>query len=295
MTEKPRGQEARVRPWIIDAVAGGGLALAIITVANAALPHRDRTPARPAPADVRPASAAPAQPRALIAFQTPAPGFPVISPFGLRKLPWEGSGRLHAGVDIAAPRGEPVLAAADGVVTRLAVDPGYGLFVEVRHPAGLVTRYGHLSAYRPEVRPGLAVRAGQALGSMGSTGSSTGSHLHFEIRDARDRPLNPEMFLGRSFAQAADLPLEAAARFPRGVRLAYVSNIPRSKREEMEARLQLASAPAPKPEAIKAQPTPGADSAFEARGAAALDSGDMGWPGGADARPHARFSFGPTG
>jgi murein DD-endopeptidase MepM/ murein hydrolase activator NlpD len=235
----------------VDALAGGALALVLITVANAALPRVQRTePARPAAASLllRPTIAAarsPAkpQPAALIAFRSPEPGYPIISPFGLRQLPWEESGRLHAGVDIAAPAGDPVLAAADGVVTRMAVDPGYGRFVEVEHAAGLSTRYGHLSRYAARVQPGVAVKAGETLGAVGSTGSSTGSHLHFEIRDQDGRPMNPELFLGRSFATAADLPLREAGRMPRGVRVAYVSNIPTSKRGAMQSKLELAGSP----------------------------------------------------
>jgi hypothetical protein len=231
----------------VDAFMGGGLALCLITAADAALPRIETTPARPALAHVLPrkvASPAPAAPPAFIAFQTPAPGYPVISPFGLRQMPWEESGRLHAGVDIAAPAGLPVLAAADGVVSRIAADPGYGRFVEVSHAGGLISRYGHLERALPEIRPGVPVKVGQPLGKMGSTGSSTGSHLHFEIRDAKGRPLNPEMFLGRSFATSKDLPLKAAARFPRGVREAYVSRIPKARQAEMQARIELAAADA---------------------------------------------------
>jgi hypothetical protein len=220
---------------------GGALALILFTVANASLPApKQIEPARPHLAHL--VRKAPAAPPALISFREPAPGYPVISPFGLRQLPWEESGRLHAGVDIAAPAGLTVLAAADGVVMRMATDPGYGRFVEIQHAAGLLTRYGHLARYLPQIVPGVAVKAGEPIGQMGSTGTSTGSHLHFEVRDPKGRPLNPELFLGRSFATEADLPLKAASRFPRGVREAYVSNIPKAKREEMQARIELAAA-----------------------------------------------------
>jgi murein DD-endopeptidase MepM/ murein hydrolase activator NlpD len=283
VNNRPGGHDSRARHWLIDAVVGGGLALGLITVANAALPRLERTrPEQPATARILPRPVArPAAPAALIAFQEPAPGYPVISPFGMRKLPWEEAGRLHAGVDIAGPPGDPVLAAADGVVTRLAVDPGYGRFVEVQHAGGLVTRYGHLARYEARIRPGLTVRGGQALGAMGSTGSSTGSHLHFEIRDAKGRPLNPEMFLGRSFASAADLPLKAAARLPRGVRVAYVSRIPRAKREAMEARVQLAAAA----DAAQAGGDEVAPNALDA----AADAADSAPPVTSHRRPHATF------
>jgi murein DD-endopeptidase MepM/ murein hydrolase activator NlpD len=277
MADAPGGHDARPRHWLVDALFGGSLALGLITVANAALPRVEpatqpphdplarvlpRPPPRPAPA-----------PPAFIAFQDPAPGYPVISPFGLRQLPWEETGRLHEGVDIAAPAGLPVLAAADGVVTRIAVDPGYGRFVEVSHAAGLLTRYGHLERALPQIRPGLAIKAGQPLGEMGSTGASTGSHLHFEVRDAKGRPLNPEMFLGRSFAAEADLPLKAASRFPRGVRVAYVSRIPKAKLDEMQARIELA------------------DSASDA----AVDAADGPRIALRRGRPHARFRMRQAG
>jgi hypothetical protein len=235
----------------VNGLVGGGLAVGLITVANAALPRIQHTAptaagprvAQPAAAKVQPA-AAPSEPPALIAFQEPAPGYPVISPFGLRQLPWEGGGRLHAGGDIAAPAGLPARAAADGVVTRIGVDGGYGRFVEIKHAAGLSTRYGHLGRFLPQVTTGVAVKAGQPIGEIGSSGSSTGAHLHFEIRDAQDRPLNPEFFLGRRFAEAKDLPLGAAQRFGREVRVAYVSNIPQSRRDQMQAKLEGQMAPA---------------------------------------------------
>jgi hypothetical protein len=241
VTDIPRGQDTRSRHWFVDALIGGGLALCLITAAKAALPRVEQTrPATPPLATrLLPRAApqpAPAPAPQFITFQSPAPGYPVISPFGLRRLPWEDAARLHAGVDIAAPSGLPVLAAADGLVTKVATDPGYGRFVEVAHAGGLVSRYGHLAKYAPHIQPGVPVKAGQALGGMGSTGSSTGSHLHFEIRDAQDHPLNPELFLGRSFATEADLSLKAASRIPRGVRVAYVSNIPAARRKEMEAK-----------------------------------------------------------
>jgi len=171
----------------------------------------------------------------LIAFAEPEPGYPVISPFGLRQLPWEEAGRLHKGVDIAAPEGAPILAAADGVVRAMGVDAGYGRFIEIAHTAGMSTLYGHLSAF--EVQPGATVKAGQQIGRIGSTGSSTGSHLHFEVHDSEGRALNPEMYMGRRFMTRADLPpLEAATRMPPEVRIAYVSFIPSAKAAQLLER-----------------------------------------------------------
>jgi murein DD-endopeptidase MepM/ murein hydrolase activator NlpD len=244
LTGKPPERGARTRHWLVDASFGGVIALGLITAAEASRPQVVHLAALPhlrlGAAPVAPARRAPrpAPPPVLIAFQQPLPGYPIISPFGLRQLPWEEGGRLHAGVDIAAPAGLPALAAADGVVTRVDVDPGYGRFVELKHAAGLSTRYAHLRHALPQIAPGVALKAGSPVGEIGSTGSSTGAHLHFEIRDDQDRPLNPELFLGRSFARTIDLPLRAALRIPRGVRLAYVSNIPKAKREAMQAKAE---------------------------------------------------------
>lgn len=219
---------------------GGAAALVAITVAHASLPDPvDPLPAaaRPAVARIAPRPAPQLGPPVLIAFREPLRDGEVGSPFGLRELPWEDHARLHAGVDIVAPAPEPVLAAADGVVSRMGQDSGYGRFVELTHADGLVTLYGHLRRFAPGLARGVAVKAGASVGELGSTGTSTGAHLHFEVHDADGRPMNPELFLGHAFARAQDLPLKAARRLPRGVRVAYVSRIPRSKQALMEAKL----------------------------------------------------------
>jgi len=183
----------------------------------------------------RPAAVQPAN-EVLIAFEEPVPGHAVVSPFGLRQLPWEGNGRLHEGVDISADSGMPVIAAADGVVVEAGTKGGYGRYVAVRHAESLTTFYAHLGAIDAGVKPGMAVKAGMPLGRIGSTGTSTGPHLHFEIRDGDHRPLNPAMFLGKAFAEAGDLPLDKAKRYSGRVRMAYVSFIPESKRALMDEK-----------------------------------------------------------
>jgi len=177
------------------------------------------TPA-PEPAEVAPTSPPPA-----FIFDAPLPGRVIDSPFGLRQMPWEENGRLHQGVDIAAPAGAPVKAAADGVVKRTGVSPTYGRFVEVMHKGGLNTMYAHLKAPARNVKRGAYLRRGDIVAFVGNSGRSTGSHLHFEIRKG-DKPLNPAFFMGRSFAEADDLPIRAASRVSRKVRLAVVSKWP---------------------------------------------------------------------
>jgi len=240
LTETSVGPDGRVRHWLWDAALGGAAALGAITLAHAALPEPIRLDAaKPPPAQRVALTAAPApQPPVLIAFSDPLPERAIASPFGLRQLPWEEGGRLHAGVDMLAEPGTPVRASADGVVIEAGTDGGYGRYVAVRHAEGLTSVYAHLGAIDPAVKPGQAVKAGAALGRVGSSGTSTGPHLHFEIRDRKDRPLNPSLFLGKAFAEADDLPISKAQRFGRRVRVAYVSTIPKSKRALMEAKLE---------------------------------------------------------
>ena len=240
MTHDHSAQGGHARAWTVDAVLGVSAAMMAISVAQAALPT---PPAHTRPmefvvrADAAPAAEAPV----LIAFAQPLPGHAVVSPFGRRQLPWEGQGRLHAGVDIDADAGTPILASADGVVVRVDQDGGYGRFVEVKHAEGMSTLYGHMGRFLPNIAPGVAVKAGTPIGLVGSTGSSTGAHLHFEVRDRQDRPMNPELFLDHRFAKADDLPFSAALRMPRGTRVAYVSRVPASKQALMQARLDAKS------------------------------------------------------
>jgi murein DD-endopeptidase MepM/ murein hydrolase activator NlpD len=114
----------------------------------------------------------------------------VSSRFGMRRHPVLGFTRLHAGVDFAAPTGTPVLAAGDGRVVEAGTNGGYGRWVKIRHDNGLATGYAHLSRIAPGVRRSARIRQGQVIGFVGSTGLSTGPHLHFELHRA-GRPVNP--------------------------------------------------------------------------------------------------------
>ena len=115
----------------------------------------------------------------------PAPGT-VTSGFGYR---W---GRLHAGIDVGAPSGAPISAAKGGVVSYAGWMGGYGSIIVLSHGDGMTTRYAHQSALGASV--GQVVEAGQRIGSVGSTGNSTGPHLHFEVR-INEEPQNPILYL----------------------------------------------------------------------------------------------------
>ncbi|MBB3972325.1 peptidoglycan DD-metalloendopeptidase family protein [Hansschlegelia beijingensis] len=136
-----------------------------------------------------------------VPLRTPAPGASVTSGFGARTDPFLGRAAFHAGVDFEETHGETVKATAAGHVTVAGPTGGYGNMVEIDHGGGLTTRYGHLSSIA--VSPGQAVRLGTTLGRVGSTGRSTGPHLHYETR-VNGEAVDPFRFLnaGRMLAAA---------------------------------------------------------------------------------------------
>ncbi|MEY4159908.1 MAG: hypothetical protein RLZZ136_529 [Pseudomonadota bacterium] len=116
----------------------------------------------------------------------------ISSGFGYRTDPFTRSGSFHPGLDFKGPIGAPIYAAAQGRVSFVGRRSGYGNCVEVDHGNGLITRYAHMSGFRTHA--GKAVAAGEVIGAIGSTGRSTGPHLHFEVR-INDQPVNPRPFL----------------------------------------------------------------------------------------------------
>jgi murein DD-endopeptidase MepM/ murein hydrolase activator NlpD len=125
--------------------------------------------------------------------QKPVREYRYTSTFGVRGNPFGGGGEMHPGLDMAAPIGTPVYATADGYVGRAErTYGGYGNLVELEHGKGIETRYGHLSQIL--VHQGQRVHRGDLIALMGSTGRSTGSHLHYEVR-IDGRAVNPMPFL----------------------------------------------------------------------------------------------------
>jgi murein DD-endopeptidase MepM/ murein hydrolase activator NlpD len=114
------------------------------------------------------------------------------SNYGVRTDPFRGTAAMHAGVDIPGPVGTPIYATADGIVDRAERAGGYGNMVEINHGKGIQTRYGHLSKIL--VAPFTRVHRGQLIALMGSTGRSTGPHLHYEVR-IDGHAVNPVPFL----------------------------------------------------------------------------------------------------
>ena len=127
-----------------------------------------------------------------IPSQRPVESMTFTSGFGVRSDPFRGSAAMHAGVDMPGKSGTSIFATADGIVGRTGWAGGYGNLVELDHGRGIQTRYGHLSAIL--VTPGMRVTRGQLIARMGSTGRSTGTHLHYEVR-LDGHAVNPMPFL----------------------------------------------------------------------------------------------------
>lgn len=144
-----------------------------------------------APVSFRPVSVS-------IPSRMPLESASLTSGYGMRWHPVLGGRRAHKGVDLAQPTGTAVYATADGVVSRADWFSGYGLFISLEHGGKIQTRYGHLS--RLNVAAGQAVHKGDLIGYVGSTGRSTGPHLHYEVRIA-GAAVNPVPYM-----QGADLP-----------------------------------------------------------------------------------------
>jgi murein DD-endopeptidase MepM/ murein hydrolase activator NlpD len=137
-------------------------------------------------------------------LKTPIDGARLSSRFGMREHPILGYTTMHRGVDFAAPAGTPIYAAGDGAIAEIGDNGGYGRYVRVKHGNSYATAYAHLSAFARGLRPGSRVRQGQVIGFVGSTGRSTGPHLHYEVlRDgAQINPVSVKFPSGEKLAGA---------------------------------------------------------------------------------------------
>ncbi|MFN4015574.1 MAG: peptidoglycan DD-metalloendopeptidase family protein [Reyranella sp.] len=142
-------------------------------------------------------------------LRTPMDASRITSRFGMREHPILGFSALHAGVDFAAPRGTPILAAGNGKVVTAGSNGGYGLYVKLQHTQDVATAYAHMSRIGPGIKPGVQVRQGQVIGFVGSTGMSTGPHLHYEFLKG-GRHVNP---LTQKFAMRGTIGAKDAPRF----------------------------------------------------------------------------------
>ncbi|MES1990045.1 MAG: M23 family metallopeptidase [Pseudomonadota bacterium] len=146
-------------------------------------------------------------------MKTPVDGARISSGFGKRKHPILGYTKVHSGVDFAAPRGTPIYAAGNGKVEVAGWQGGYGKYVRIQHANGYETAYGHMNGFAKGIRAGSSVRQGQIIGYVGTTGRSTGPHLHYEVivRGKKTNPLGIKVPTGITLA-GADLKKFKASR-----------------------------------------------------------------------------------
>ncbi len=147
-----------------------------------------------------PTSVGPAKLRVAVPSRMPLEDTRLTSDFGMRTHPVLGGRRNHKGVDLSAPSGTPIYATADGFVSKAEWYSSYGNYVSIEHGAELQTRYAHMS--RIAVAPGTRVKKGEIIGYVGSTGRSTGPHLHYEVRIGGEA-VNPIPYMVESEAQRA--------------------------------------------------------------------------------------------
>ena len=137
-------------------------------------------------------------------LRTPVDAARISSGFGMRQHPILGYSRMHSGIDFAAPTGTPVYAAGDGTIAVAGWNRGYGNYVRIRHNGTTQTAYGHLSRFASGISSGVRVEQGQVVAYVGSTGMSTGPHLHYEVlvNGAQVNPLSVELPPGEPLAGA---------------------------------------------------------------------------------------------
>ncbi|MES2728847.1 MAG: M23 family metallopeptidase [Pseudomonadota bacterium] len=126
-------------------------------------------------------------------LRTPVDGARMTSGFGMRRHPILGYSKMHKGVDFGASTGTPVYAAGNGVIEKASWFNAYGNYIRIRHTASMKTAYAHLSRYAKGIKPGVAVKQGQVIGYVGTTGRSTGPHLHYEIL-VNNKQVNPASY-----------------------------------------------------------------------------------------------------
>ena len=114
-------------------------------------------------------------------MKTPINGARLSSAFGMRKHPIDGFNKMHRGTDFAAPKGTPIMASGNGIIQKAGWSGGGGNCVKIRHNSTYETVYAHMSKFARGIKKGIRVKQGQTIGYVGSTGKSTGPHLHYEV------------------------------------------------------------------------------------------------------------------
>ena len=154
-------------------------------------------------------------------LKTPLDGARLSSNFGMRKHPISGYNKMHKGVDFAAPTGTPIYAGGNGVIEFIGNNGGYGKYIRIRHNNEYKTAYGHMSGFKKGLSKGLRVNQGEIIGYVGSTGRSTGPHLHYEIifQNEQINPLKLKLPSGKV------LKGEELAKFQREAKKIYANHL----------------------------------------------------------------------
>ncbi len=155
-------------------------------------------------------------------MRTPIDGARMSSGYGMRRHPVLGYNKMHKGVDFAAQTGTPIYAAGDGTIERIGRNGGYGNYIRIRHNNTLKTAYAHMHKFAKGMKNGKRVRQGQVIGYVGSTGRSTGPHLHFEVLK-NDRHVNPKSIKSSPGNQLAGSRLKKFQAQMTAMRKDYVS------------------------------------------------------------------------
>ncbi len=155
-------------------------------------------------------------------MRTPIDGARISSSFGKRKHPVLGYNKMHRGVDFAAPTGTPIYAAGDGVLTKAGRNGSYGNYIQIRHNGEYSTAYAHLSRIAKGMEAGKRVRQGQVIGYVGTTGRSTGPHLHYEVLE-NGKQINPLSIKPQNAARLAGSEL---VRFRREIGIITAERLP---------------------------------------------------------------------
>ena len=155
-------------------------------------------------------------------MQTPIDGARMSSGFGMRRHPVLGYNRMHKGVDFAAPTGTPIYAAGDGVIDKIGRNGGYGNYIRIRHVNSLKTAYAHMHKFAKGMSKGKRVKQGDVIGYVGTTGRSTGPHLHYEVLKA-GKQVNPKSIKTSNRQKLAGAKLEKFKAQMKGIQQKYAT------------------------------------------------------------------------
>ena len=159
-------------------------------------------------------------------MRTPVQGARLTSKFGVRKHPILGYSKMHRGVDFAAKRGTPIMAAGDGRITFAGRNGSFGRFIEIKHLNNFKTRYAHMYKFAKGIKKGRIVKQGDVIGYVGNSGRSTGPHLHYEVKH-KNRTLNP-----------MKLKLQSSANIEDDDRPFFYANVSLTRERFLSAKLQ---------------------------------------------------------